>query len=213
MWSTGVWLLKKEKPVWMVSTDHAIDLFPITHVSISENGKSHIYLNNTYKALRVIGEDYNLYYSVWCTNEHQLYDLSVWTSQTFLFLFLETLELIIFQTDPYELRNLYPSGKTAYDSDSQLLGYPTSSVIARLDALLLVLKSCKGIDCIKPWNVLHPQGDVQSLKDSLNTRYDTFYMEQVKVEYNWCEFGYIIDAEGPQIPLTYRSGLSWSEWA
>jgi N-acetylglucosamine-6-sulfatase len=33
--------------------------------------------NNTYKALRVIGENYNLYYSVWCTNEHELYDLSV----------------------------------------------------------------------------------------------------------------------------------------
>lgn len=33
--------------------------------------------NNTYKSARIIGEDYNLYYSVWCTNEHELYDLSV----------------------------------------------------------------------------------------------------------------------------------------
>lgn len=33
--------------------------------------------NNTYKALRVIGKNYNLHYSVWCTNEHELYDLSV----------------------------------------------------------------------------------------------------------------------------------------
>jgi hypothetical protein len=33
--------------------------------------------NNTYKALRVIGNNYNLYYSVWCTNEHELYDLTV----------------------------------------------------------------------------------------------------------------------------------------
>lgn len=33
--------------------------------------------NNTYKALRVIGREYNLYYSVWCTNEHELYDMAV----------------------------------------------------------------------------------------------------------------------------------------
>lgn len=33
--------------------------------------------NNTYKALRLIGEDYNLYYSVWCSGEHQIYDLIV----------------------------------------------------------------------------------------------------------------------------------------
>lgn len=33
--------------------------------------------NNTYKAVRLLGESYNLYYSVWCNNEHELYDLSV----------------------------------------------------------------------------------------------------------------------------------------
>lgn len=33
--------------------------------------------NNTYKALRLIGKNYNIYYSVWCTNEHELYDLTV----------------------------------------------------------------------------------------------------------------------------------------
>lgn len=36
-------------------------------------------LNNTYKALRVISDEYNLYYSIWCTNEHELYDLNVST--------------------------------------------------------------------------------------------------------------------------------------
>lgn len=34
-------------------------------------------LNNTYKALRVISDEYNLYYSVWCSGEHELYDLNV----------------------------------------------------------------------------------------------------------------------------------------
>lgn len=33
--------------------------------------------NNTYKGLRLIGDDYNFYYSVWCSGEHELYDLNV----------------------------------------------------------------------------------------------------------------------------------------
>jgi arylsulfatase A-like enzyme len=36
-----------------------------------------MYWNNTYKGLRLIGEDYNFYYSVWCSGEHELYDLIV----------------------------------------------------------------------------------------------------------------------------------------
>ena len=35
------------------------------------------YWNNTYKGLRLIGKGYNLYYSVWCSGEHELYDLNV----------------------------------------------------------------------------------------------------------------------------------------
>ncbi|KAB2568817.1 Arylsulfatase [Lasiodiplodia theobromae] len=33
--------------------------------------------NNTYKFLRIIGDSYSLAYSVWCTNEHELYDMNV----------------------------------------------------------------------------------------------------------------------------------------
>lgn len=32
---------------------------------------------NTYKALRVIGSKYNLYYSVWCDGSHEVYDMTV----------------------------------------------------------------------------------------------------------------------------------------
>lgn len=35
------------------------------------------YLNNTYKSLRIVGKGYNFYYSVWCSGEHQLYNLVV----------------------------------------------------------------------------------------------------------------------------------------
>ncbi|KAH6955768.1 alkaline-phosphatase-like protein [Ilyonectria sp. MPI-CAGE-AT-0026] len=33
--------------------------------------------NNTYKGLRVKGEFYDIYYSVWCNNEHELYNIKV----------------------------------------------------------------------------------------------------------------------------------------
>ena len=36
-------------------------------------------LNNTYKTVRVVGEEYDLAYTVWCTNEHELYDMTVCT--------------------------------------------------------------------------------------------------------------------------------------
>lgn len=32
---------------------------------------------NTYKSVRILGEGYDLYYSVFCNNEHELYDLTV----------------------------------------------------------------------------------------------------------------------------------------
>lgn len=37
----------------------------------------HDYPNNTYKALRLVGKGYSLYYSVWCTGEREYYDLKV----------------------------------------------------------------------------------------------------------------------------------------
>jgi hypothetical protein len=36
-----------------------------------------VILNNTYKSVRIHSSEYDIYYSVWCTNEHQLYDLKV----------------------------------------------------------------------------------------------------------------------------------------
>ncbi|KAG6907811.1 hypothetical protein DXG01_007293 [Tephrocybe rancida] len=152
-------------------------------------GNIPIFLNNTYKSVRLLGEGYNFYYSIWCNNEHEFYDLN---------------------EDPYQSDNLYPS--TGEATDPELLDHPRSHVISRLDALLLVLKSCKGVTCIKPWDVLHPEGSVKGLRDALHSVYDEFYTAQPKVAYNRCEGGYIIDAEGPQNPLTYRHGLSWDLW-
>lgn len=113
------------------------------------------------------------------------------------------------QTDPGQMHNLYPTTKT---SSVKLVGHDISLVIHRLDALMMVLKSCTGTTCIEPWRTLHPAGDVISLSDALRAHLDAFYEEQVKVAFNRCELGYIIDAEGPQAGYQYREGTSWHAW-
>lgn len=110
------------------------------------------------------------------------------------------------------MHNLYPSDDRSPSTEQRLLGVDIGLVVNRLDALMMVLKSCKGGDCVEPWKVLHPQGDVESLSDALKVRFDAFYEEQTKVSFNRCENGYIIDAEGPQAPYQYRQGTSWHDW-
>lgn len=103
--------------------------------------------------------------------------------------------------------NIYPG----YLSHMRLS--PLVRIITRLDALLMVLKSCKGETCRKPWKVLHPDGDVINLDDALDSKFDSFYQTQAKVAFTRCEPGYIISSEGPQTGKQYRGGLSWSHWA
>lgn len=173
--------------------------------------------NNTYKAVRVIGQGYNLYYSVWCNNEHELYNLEVSQNlgrqsipDSVSFPYNAWLTTLIHQTDPGQLHNLYSAD--SHDEGVLLLGTRLSLVISRLDALMMVLKSCKGGNCIEPWKVLHPQEDVHSLSEALQVRFDSFYRNQAKVAYKRCEPGYIIDSEGPQAPYQYRKGWSWHSW-
>ncbi|KAL4804572.1 alkaline-phosphatase-like protein [Aspergillus unguis] len=176
------------------------------HVTVEYWGKSYLegekgalsnpdnlpfFRNNTYKSVRIIGQGYNLYYSVWCSNEHELYDLT---------------------TDPYQLNNLYTSNQTQL-SKTTLFGHPLPKVISRLDSILLVLKSCKGATCIKPWDVLHPGGHVRNLNDAMNNLYDVFYNDQARVSFDHCEQGYIPEVEGPQAALPFsRYGLNWDVW-
>lgn len=35
------------------------------------------YRNNTYKGIRLMSDEYSLYYSVWCTNDTEFFDLKV----------------------------------------------------------------------------------------------------------------------------------------
>lgn len=163
--------------------------------------------NNTYKSVRIIGQGYNLQYVVWCTMEHELYDLDV--SSLFQVHSLKHFCLtIVFKVRPFTDEQPIP----VFNSNT-LLGLPTENVVARLDALLLVLKSCKGSACVQPWNVLHPEGDVQDLSDALDPKFDDFYLrEQNRVSFSWCAPGQILSAEGAMEALVYR-GASWDQWA
>jgi N-acetylglucosamine-6-sulfatase len=43
----------------------------------NDKGLHNAYRNNTYKALRLIGDGYSLYYAVWCSGEREFYDVVV----------------------------------------------------------------------------------------------------------------------------------------
>jgi N-acetylglucosamine-6-sulfatase len=145
--------------------------------------------NNTYKGLRLIGEDYNLYYSVWCTGDKEFYEM---------------------RSDPGQMDNYFDQEDKqirAKRAEFTIAGRSFSKVIDRLDSLMMVLKSCKGDTCRDPWGTLHPAGNIQSLKDALSKRYDAFYDEQPKVKFDECALGYIREVEGPQ---TANSFDAWS---
>ncbi|KAH7143394.1 arylsulfatase [Dactylonectria macrodidyma] len=161
-----------------------IEYWGLSIVSSLHNKSS---VGNTYKGIRVQSKDYNMYYSVHCTNEHELYDMTV---------------------DLFQINNLLPSGTngtgmpvTTYDnSTASIIGQPLVKV-SRLDAIMMVIKSCKGETWINPWGVLHPEGG-----------YDDFYMksiEQTSVSYSICANGYLVDAEGPQDSIIYQEA-NWS---
>lgn len=92
--------------------------------------------------------------------------------------------------DPYQLTNLIGNnGKTNS-------GFDIAQVTARLDALLLTLKSCKGKGCREPWSELFPEGDVVTLQDAMAPKYDDFFASQPNVTFSQCAKGYITDYEG-----------------
>ncbi|KAI1372803.1 Arylsulphatase [Hypoxylon crocopeplum] len=151
-----------------------------------------LHMNNTYKALRVISKMYNLHYQVWCNNERELHDLTI---------------------DPGQMVNLLHPDEIAPDT---IAGAPLDKVVSRLDSLLFVLKTCKAETCIHPWRALHPAGNVESLRDALSPRFDSFYEDRsMKIEFDRCEMGFLLDAEGPQFKdddFLSTFDPKWHEW-
>lgn len=141
--------------------------------------------NNTYKALRLIGGHYNLLYTVWCTGEREFYDVA---------------------RDPAQMHNYFDRDHTALQIHYNLLGRPFKHVTNRLDALLMVTKSCKGQACREPWGVLHPGGEVGSLAGALQKSFDGFYESQPRVGFNSCVKGHVVGEEGPQDVRPWSGG-------
>ncbi|OAP55881.1 hypothetical protein AYL99_10033 [Fonsecaea erecta] len=180
-----------------------------------------MYWNNTYKGIRVIGTGYNLYYSVWCSGEHELYDLRVCPLTLVLIMFAR-LTTPPTQNDPYETHNLYKSNHSSVFEFPAIATTTLRHLISRLDALVMVLKTCKARTCTHPWETLHPDGDVDNLQDALAARYDDFYeLQQERVRFDRCEKGYILESEGPRHVKAFvpgpggdmgpRGGGQWSE--
>ncbi|KAK3057873.1 hypothetical protein LTR09_000948 [Extremus antarcticus] len=137
--------------------------------------------NNTWKSVRIIDDDHDISYTVWCSNEHELYDM---------------------KNDPFQMDNLLAEGRVQPQS---VFGYDTERLVARVDALLLTLKACKGKTCTRPWDALHPKGNVRNLKDAMHRKFDHFYMKkQRKVTFSECANGYLPWLEGALESIPYR---------
>jgi arylsulfatase len=123
----------------------------------------------------------SFYYSTWCTGEREFYDMN---------------------TDIVQMNNRL--GSNSKGGLTEYYGRPWKEVIARLDSLLMVTKSCKQDSCRDPWGVLFPKGQVTDLETAMRPEYDTFFSNQPKVEFTACQNGYIVADEGPQNVLAFR---------
>lgn len=93
-----------------------------------------------------------------------------------------------------------------YGSDSVTAGFGILELSARLDSLLLTLKSCKGKICRRPWEALFPKGEVGSLRDAMDQKYDDFFLrKQPQVTFSECARGYLTWAEGALAPIPFSN--------
>ncbi|KAG8350262.1 hypothetical protein FVEN_g13070 [Fusarium venenatum] len=150
-----------------------VEFWGINSVEEGHYGANSYIMNNTYKSVRLIGSGYNIMYSAWCTNEHELYNM---------------------HADPYQMNNIY-------QSKGYPLGNSIEKVVSRLNGLMMVLRRCQGQQCVCPWKTLHPKGNVKSHPDVLQSKYNSFYEKQMpQVSFDECLQGFIISIEGPQVP-------------
>lgn len=91
-----------------------------------------------------------------------------------------------------------------YGTNGTVSGWDIPRLTSRLDTLVLTLKACKGQVCTRPWETLHPQGNVTSLQGAMATEFDSFYEEQQpKVTFSACKLGYLAEFEGAMEPVIY----------
>ncbi|KAI0470070.1 arylsulfatase [Xylariaceae sp. FL0804] len=92
--------------------------------------------------------------------------------------------------DPYEITNLAATNASA-----------NSRVLNRLNALLMVVKSCEQNACRDPWSLLTPNNaTLTSLTQALNADYDTFFEDFDQVTFGTCLTVQSIENEAPFFP-------------
>lgn len=105
------------------------------------------------------------------------------------------------------MSNLYTNSSSGSNS-TQILGVSVNKLQNRFDAVLQVLKTCKSHTCRRPWEALHPNGDVLTLVQALDPKYDSFYESQTKVTWTKCDAGYSIENELPISYMVYGNHTS-----
>lgn len=111
------------------------------------------------------------------------------------------------------MQNLAAPGNNP--SAYQIAGRPLDQILTRLNVLIMVLKTCQDRACTYPWESLHPDGSVQSLKQSLNGRFDEFYSNQPQMWFSDCSLGYFMEAENQdpvsafETPKLQKQGFDW----
>ncbi|KAF2144358.1 uncharacterized protein K452DRAFT_344391 [Aplosporella prunicola CBS 121167] len=110
-------------------------------------------------------------------------------------------ELYNITADPHELLNL------ANASDPAI-----QRVLSRMNALLMVGKSCAESSCREPWSVLQPPNappgqPVLNLEEALNPDYDEYYSAIPQVKIEECLGYQFTPNEGPFFPSGAEEGL------
>lgn len=107
--------------------------------------------------------------------------------------------MLFSQSDPAQTQNLLSSdhGPSEYHIATRRL----EQIQPRLNALVMVLKTCVGRTCTHPWEKLHPDGSVRNLKQALGHHFDDFYREQPAMWFTDCPSGYFAEVEN-QDPVT-----------
>ncbi|ODQ63110.1 alkaline phosphatase-like protein [Nadsonia fulvescens var. elongata DSM 6958] len=136
------------------------------------------------KALWLISDGYNLYYSTWCTGEIELYDMI---------------------RDPHQMQFL-----VLRDEHSRFLSFSsslpdnfsTNQIITSPNALLLLLRDCKNDQCRHPWRHIHSSDgsflEFNEIIDALDSKYDDFYASIEQVSFASCPNGHVLSKHGSQ---------------
>ncbi|KAJ0359584.1 hypothetical protein COL154_008222 [Colletotrichum chrysophilum] len=122
-------------------------------------------------------------------------------------------ELFNLKDDPEQTVNLLSDTSQALIlvENFEFSGRGASEVVHRLDAVIMALKDCEGRRCSRPWSALHPDGDIVSLEQALDTKYDDFYKAQPKMYFESCEAAFIKERESNE-PVNQYGGDARPEY-